>query len=403
MASFERLGLAGFLLQSCRQVGLNAPTPVQAATIPEILAGRNVVAASPTGTGKTAAFALPIISKLSGDPFGIFCVVLGPTRELAGQIAEQLSLFGAKMRVAVAHIHGGAAFGSQGCAIEANPRVLVATPGRLLQHLRSATRFSLQYARFLVLDEVDRLFRDGFWRDVEQIIGFMPTSRQTLLFSATLGSDVPVSKVLTPHSSAPFFWNPSAEDAPRIQHVMMPVPAHVREVYLIVLLDEVMKSNDLAQVLVFTGHCETTEMITLILRTLKFKTAMLHSKMQQEDRFRALRDFKGGRQRILVATDLAARGLDIPLVDHVIHYNPPASATTYIHRAGRTGRAGRAGRSVLFINRESDAAIVEQIEKELGRQFEVHEIREGDTIGKMREVNGRKEGRAHGHVRGKFR
>jgi ATP-dependent RNA helicase DDX49/DBP8 len=139
-------------------------------------------------------------------------------------------------------------------------------------------------------------------------------------------------------------------------------------------------------VLVFTNHCETTEMITLILRTLKFKTAVLHSKMQQEDRFRALKDFKGGRQRILIATDLAARGLDIPLVDHDIHYNPPASATTYIHRAGRTGRAGREGRSVLFVNRERDATIVEQIEKELGHEFEVQEIKEGDTIGKMRDV-----------------
>jgi ATP-dependent RNA helicase DDX49/DBP8 len=383
MSGFSKLGLPDFLVQTCKQIGLTSPTPVQLSTIPQILSGRNVAASSPTGTGKTAAFALPIIAKLSADPCGIFCVVLSPTRELSGQIADQFRLFGHGMRITVAHIHGAAAFCEQASVIGDNPHILVATPGRLLQHLESATEFSLDYLQFLVLDEVDRLFKDGFWTDVLKIIARFPKERQTLVFSATLGADIPIAELL---GEGHFLWRPLGDQSPSISHFLMPVPGHVREVFVMALLEEIQKNSDFSQTIVFTNHCDTTETLALILRALGFKTAMIHSKMAQEDRFLAVSDFKANRQRVLVATDVAARGLDIPFVDHVVHYNPPPSATIYVHRAGRTGRAGRSGRSILFVNRIQDAEIVEQIEKEIGKQLEIMEIDEKETVGRVKKV-----------------
>ena len=302
-------------------------------------------------------------------------------------------------------VYGGLSFHAQASAIEKNPHILIATPGRLLEHFKSSTIVSVEYLRFLVLDEVDRLFNEGFWGDIEQIVTYLPKKRQTLLFSATLSESIPLEKVLSDprthlvrkqipetglgHVSddgLTYYWKPSDSERPKIEHLMTPVPAHVREVFLIILIEDIQKQNEFSQILVFTSHCETTETVTLILRKFKFKTAMLHSKMEQDDRFQALTDFRAGRQKILVATDLAARGLDVPFVDVVIHFNPPPSATIYVHRAGRTGRAGRSGRSILFINRESDSKIVAEIEQKIGQQFGVLEIDEKETMGKMKEV-----------------
>ncbi|KAH0785256.1 putative ATP-dependent RNA helicase DDX49 [Histomonas meleagridis] len=403
--SFSSLKLPDFILRTCKQIGLTNPTPVQLATIPQILAGRNVVAISPTGSGKTAAFALPIISELSKDPYGIYCLILSPTRELAEQISDQFDLFGNGMKIDVAQILGGLSYNQQASIIERNPHILVATPGRLLQHLRSTTRVTFDNLRFLVLDEVDRLFSEGFWKDVEDIVKYLPEVRQTLLYSATFNEKIPISNILSKPPNVikstnfqpdehqnlsddgnTYFWKATIDQAPRIQHMITNVPGHLREIYLIILLEEIMKNNEYSQVLVFTNHCETTNVVTLILRRFKFKTAMLHSQMEQDDRFAAIRDFKSGSQRILVATDVAARGLDIPYVDEVIHFNPPPSATIYVHRAGRTGRAGRSGRSILFVNGNKDAKIVEEIQKEIGHELEVLKINEKEIVSKMNDV-----------------
>lgn len=403
--SFSSLNLPDFIIKTCNQVGLKSPTPVQAATIPQILAGRNIVALSPTGSGKTAAFALPIISELSRDPFGIFCIVLSPTRELAEQIAQQFTLFGNGMKISVASILGGLSYNQQASIIEKNPHILVATPGRLLQHLQSSTKVSVEYLRFLVLDEVDRLFGEGFWNDVEEIISYLPKERQTLLYSATLNSNIPVDKILTKpgfqikkvnfqqdenqklsEDGYTFYWKPNADQVPQIKHMVTNVPANLREIYLILLLEEIMKNNEYSQVLIFTNQCETTNVIALILRRFKFKTAMLHSQMEQDDRLAAVYDFKAGKQRILVATDVAARGLDIPFVDEVIHFDPPTSPTTYVHRAGRTGRAGRSGRSIIFSSGKKDEKIIEEIQKVVGHEFEKLTINAKELTSKMKEV-----------------
>ena len=402
--SFSDLKLPEFILRTCKQIGLNVPTPVQSATIPQILSGKNVVAISPTGSGKTAAFALPIISKLSEDPFGIFCLTLSPTRELGEQIRDQFKIFGTGMAIEVAEAFGGLSYNEQALIIEKKPHVLVATPGRLLSHLKNSTDVSFKYLKFLVLDEVDRLYNQGFWKDIEQILQYLPSDRQTLLYSATMNENIPLDLVLSKPEAIQkcpfqvnenqylskdgltFFWKPNADQAPKIHHFKALVPANIREVYLIIILEEIMKINEYSQVLVFTSHCETAQELGLILRKMSFKTAIIHSKIEQDDRFKAIKDFKAGSQRILVATDVAARGLDIPFVDDVIHYNPPATATIYVHRAGRTGRAGREGRSILFISGEKDGKIVGEIEKELGHELELMKINEKETIGKIKTV-----------------
>lgn len=389
---FEKLGCPEFLAQTCKQVGLTEPTGVQKACIKQIITGHNVIALSQTGTGKTAAFALPIISTLSEDPYGIYALVISPTRELAQQIAQQFRIFGKGVNADVVTILGGMAINDQAHALERNPHIVVATPGRILQHLRGTTRVSFENIRYLVLDEVDRLFNDGFWDDVLALIEYLPKERQTLLFSATFSDAIDLHTILTkppcvqncplpvgvgePKMSddkQTFYWKPSADMKPKIEHLKIIVQDESREVYLVILMQKIMETDSYKQALVFTNTCEEAETICLILRQLQFKTAVMHSKMEECDRLQELERFRAGQQRILVATDVAARGLDIPFVDTVVHYGAPSSSTTYVHRAGRTGRAGREGRSILLVSgREKRAE--EKIEAEIGQPLGVLEI-----------------------------
>lgn len=405
--SFESFKLPEFLLRTLKKLHIEAPTPVQQATIPQILSGHNIVALSPTGSGKTAAFVLPVVTTLSKDPYGIYCLALSPTRELAEQISQQFKAFGGGMQISVTNVYGGTDFSKQANAIEKNPHIIVATPGRLLQHLEGTTKFAFDELRYLILDEVDRMFNEGFWQDVEKILQYIPQSRQTLLYTATLRDEIPIAKALTePPSSTPmpfsnlgncrysddkntFYWTPTDDIVPQIEHQMIPVPPDVREIYLVVLLEEIVKENELSQVIVFVNKCETCELVTLILRQLSYKAAMLHSEMKQDERLKSLDDFRAGRQRILVATDIAARGLDIIFVDIVIHYNLPTSHIIYEHRSGRTARqAGRTGRSILFIsgNLNYESKLVTEIENKIGHPMEILKIEEKKTIEKMKTV-----------------
>jgi len=401
--TFNKMGLAETVVSSCKTLGLNSPTSVQTACIPYILNGYNVIAQSPTGSGKTAAFALPIISDLSKDPYGVFCLVISPTRELAEQIAQQFRVFGKGLRIDVCPVLGGMDYNSQARALENNPHIVVTTPGRILHHLKMITRVTFENMKYLVLDEVDRLFKDGFWPEIEQILTFLPANRQNLLFSATLKEDIPFDAVLTKplaykkiidgtQDGVHFFsneytynWRPAEENVPKIKHLKVRVSNDIREIYLIILIERLMRKNDYNQVVVFANTCEITETITLILRHFSFKTAVLHSKMEQSDRLSSIHDFKAGTQRILVATDVAARGLDIPFVDTVVHFNPPTTSTTYVHRAGRTGRAGREGESIIFYS-SSDKDIMQAIELQIETQMEEMEIEKKETIVKLKEV-----------------
>ena len=389
---FSKLGCPNFIGQTCKEVGISEPTAVQSACIKEIMTGHNCIAISQTGTGKTAAFALPIISTLSKDPYGIYALVVSPTRELAQQICQQFRLFGKGIRADICQIIGGMSMTTQASDLEKNPHIVIATPGRILQHLKNAaqgnTRFSFNNLRYFVLDEVDRLFRDGYWDDVLEIIKYLPKERQTLCFSATKSDAIDLTSILTvppsvQHCPLPkgigkawmsedkntFYWEPDEVLKPKIQHMKLYVLDNAREVYLTILIQKLMERDQYNQVLVFTNTKAAAEENCLILRNFQYKTAVMHSDMSEDDRLKELEEFRAGRQRILVATDVAARGLDIPFVDTVIHYNAPREATTYVHRAGRTGRAGRSGRSILFLT-PKEKKIEEAIEKEIGEQLE---------------------------------
>lgn len=402
---FSALGCPEFIYDTCRQIGIEKPTAVQQACVKQIITGHNAIVISQTGTGKTAAFALPIISTLSKDPYGIYALVISPTRELAQQICQQFRIFGRGMHADICQIIGGLAITDQASALEKNPHIVVATPGRILQHLRSAskgnTRFSFDNLQYFVLDEVDRLFKDGYWDDVLEIIKYLPKSRQTLCFSATKSDEVDLQSIMTkPPMTKPcplpngigkswmsddkltFYWEPTEDLKPKIEHVKVLVQEEAREVYLTIIIQKLMEQDSYKQVLVFASTKEAAQVITLILRSFSYKTAVLHSDIEETDRLKELEEFRAGRQRILVATDVAARGLDIPFVDNVIHFNPPQSATTYVHRAGRTGRAGREGRSILFVS-PRDKKIEEAIEKEIGEQFTELKIEKSEMKEKL--------------------
>ena len=404
ISTFEEMGLPDFICQSCKEMGLKKPTPVQENCIPPILNGNNCVAMSPTGSGKTAAFALPIISNLSKDPYGIYSLIISPTRELAEQISQQFRVFGKGMKIDVCTILGGMSFNDQARAIEKNPHIIVTTPGRILHHLKSPTKLFFENLQYLVLDEVDRLFNDGFWEEIEEILTFLPKNRQTLLFSATLKEDLPIKNILTkplkfkkvyPNSiegeyyydenEYTFHWKPNLTQVPKIEHIKVPIFEDVREIYLIILIEKLLSKNDYNQLMIFCLTCEIAETITLILRHFSYKTAVLHSKMEQSERLHSIKDFKAGTQRILVSTDVAARGLDIPFVDYVIHYNPPIDPTTYIHRAGRTGRAGREGQSIIFFSNK-EKKLIENIENIINNQFLINQIETKETVIKLKEV-----------------
>lgn len=389
MTKFEDFGCEKFVCSTLRQVNINEPSNVQKGVIKHIINGYNCNAISQTGTGKTAAFALPIVSTLSKDPYGIYALVLSPTRELADQIGKQFRLFGKGVHIKVSIILGGESIRLQSTELENNPHIVVGTPGRILHHLEGNTDVDFSNIRYFVLDEVDRLFKDNFWPDIIKIIKYLPEKRQTLLFSATFSDEINLNDIITvppifkklplPESEGvsrysddgyTLYWEPTEQSKPKILHKMVQAASDdSREVYLIILLEGIFAENEYSQVIVFCETCERSEVVTIILRSLKYKAAVLHSKMDEDDRLEALESFRSGAQRILVSTNVSSRGLDIPLVDFVIHFHPPQSEDIYIHRSGRTGRAGRSGESFLLVTK-NDSKIIQKIEKRIGQKLE---------------------------------
>ncbi|XP_049733452.1 probable ATP-dependent RNA helicase DDX49 isoform X2 [Elephas maximus indicus] len=343
MPCFAELGLSSWLVEQCRQLGLKQPTPVQLGCIPAILEGRDCLGCAKTGSGKTAAFVLPILQKLSEDPYGIFCLVLTPTRELAYQIAEQFRVLGKPLGLKDCIIVGGMDMVTQALELSRKPHVVIATPGRLADHLRSSSTFSIKKIRFLVLDEADRLLEQGctdFTTDLEVILGAVPARRQTLLFSATLTDTLRELQGLA--TNQPFFWEAQApvRTVEQLDQRYLLVPEKVKDAYLVHLIQGFQDEHEDWSIIIFTNTCKTCQILCMMLRKLSFPTVALHSMMKQKERFAALAKFKSSIYRILIATDVASRGLDIPTVQVVINHNTPGLPKIYIHRVGRTARAG---------------------------------------------------------------
>ncbi|KNC49466.1 Ddx49 protein [Thecamonas trahens ATCC 50062] len=370
-ASFESLGVCKWLRSSMAGLGIEAPTPVQVATLPAALAGSDVIGSAPTGSGKTLAFALPILDALSRDLYGIFALVLTPTRELAMQIAEQFQVVGKPLGVRVTTVIGGLDMMTQARELASKPHVVIATPGRMADHVLSSGNVSLHKVKFLVLDEADRLLEPSFSTALSTIMDAVPgrEQRQTLLFSATLTPTITdlMDNVLV--------------DA-RVTQEYVFLPAKVKEVYMVHLLRQLAPQS----AMVFVAKCWTAELLYEMLLLLGFRAVTLHASMTQPRRLAALGKFRARTADILVATDVAARGLDIPTVDLVVNFDICRNPADYVHRIGRTARAGRAGLALSLIS-QYDVKLIKRIEATTAIQLSEREVDEDAALMNINRVS----------------
>jgi ATP-dependent RNA helicase RhlE len=371
--SFEPLGLRAELLRAVAEQGYARPTPIQSQAIPQVLSGQDLLGAAQTGTGKTAGFALPMLQRLAARPGSehghrVRALILAPTRELAAQVHEDVRSYGRHLALRSSVVFGGVGMQPQVDALRRGVDILVATPGRLLDHARRKT-VDLRAVEILVLDEADRMLDMGFIHDIRRILALLPAKRQNLLFSATFPEAV--RKL-----AETFLRNPQ-----RVEVARRNAPAERVKQYAIAaasgrkrdLLTHLVKEGDWRQVLVF---CKTKHGANKLARQLVrsgVEADAIHGNKSQNARTRALQCFKDGTLRVLVATDIAARGLDIEELPHVVNFDLPHVPEDYVHRIGRTGRAGASGEAVSLVSRE-DRPLLDAIEKLIGRRLEVRAV-----------------------------
>jgi ATP-dependent RNA helicase RhlE len=360
---FSKLGLSPAMLQGVQAMGYVDPTPIQLRAIPLLLEGRDVIGSAQTGTGKTAAFALPVLQKLVQHMPGPRFLVLEPTRELAAQVETALRDFARFTNLRVAVVFGGVGYGRQLDDLKRGVDVLVATPGRLLDHLGRGT-CKLNLVQHLVLDEADRMLDMGFLPDVRRIVERCPRERQTMLFSATIPPEIETLIRWAMKHPETIEIGARRSPAETVKHVIYPVADAQKTELLLALLDQVHYDS----VIVF---CRTKHGADRVAHTLKrnnHAVAVLHSNRTQREREQALRGFREGRYEVLVATDIASRGLDIADVSHVVNYDVPQHAEDYVHRIGRTGRAEATGDAFTLMVAE-DAKHVRSIERFISQKI----------------------------------
>lgn len=363
--SFSELGLSDSVLQAVQEAGYQTPTSIQAQAIPAVLQGRDIIGSSQTGTGKTAAFALPIISKLN-QPGKLRCLILEPTRELAAQVEEQFLKYGKHTGIQPVLIHGGVGYGKQREGLERGADVVIATPGRLLDFMSQRT-ISLQDVEMLVLDEVDRMLDMGFLPDVRRIVEQCPKTRQTLFFSATIPPAIQTLAAWALREPFEIQVARLGSAAETISHAFYPVAATQREDLLL----ELMRRTDFKSIMIFTRTRMQADQLAATVKGQgeQYRVAVMHSDIAQKDRTKALQDFRSGEVDIMIATDIAARGLDISGVTHVINYQVPENAEDYVHRIGRTGRAQKDGDAFTLLSAE-ELPYAESVERLIGRKVE---------------------------------
>ncbi|KAH8649900.1 ATP-dependent rRNA helicase RRP3 [Xylariales sp. PMI_506] len=363
--TFKELGIVDSLCDACEALGYKSPTPIQAKSIPLALQDRDIIGLAETGSGKTAAFALPILQSLLNKPSPLFGLVLAPTRELAAQIGQQFEALGSLISVRVAVIVGGLDMVPQSIALGKKPHIIVATPGRLLDHLEKTKGFSLRSLKYVVMDEADRLLDMDFGPILEKILKFLPRERRTFLFSATMSSKVESLQraSLRDPLRVSITTNKYQTVSTLLQNYIF-IPHKHKDTYLIFLCNEFLGKS----AIIFTRTVWETQRISILLRALGFGAIPLHGQLSQSARLGALNKFKAGSRDILVATDVAARGLDIPAVDLVINLDLPQDSKTYVHRVGRTARAGKSGRAISIVT-QYDIEIYKRIEAALGMEF----------------------------------
>jgi ATP-dependent RNA helicase RhlE len=364
--SFSVLGLDPKILQAVKEAGYTEPTPIQAAAIPPILAGHDLIGIAQTGTGKTAAFTLPMLTRLAatigdGRQRGTRALVLAPTRELVLQIEENVKAYGKHLPLRVATVFGGVGEHPQINALRAGTHLIIACPGRLmdLMQRRYADFSNLEY---LVLDEADRMLDMGFLPSIRQIVRSLPQKRQTLLFSATLSKEIETLTHEFQHAPKTVQIGRRSNPAETVTQLVYEVPKSLKTALLVHLL----KEPAMDMVLVFTRMKHAADRLAKQLEQNGIKTATLHSNRSQNQRLRALKDFKSGAVSVLVATDIAARGIDVDGISHVVNYDFPMHVEDYVHRIGRTGRAQAVGDAISFVTPE-DHGELRALERFIGR------------------------------------
>ncbi len=405
--SFDSLGLSAELLRAISEHGYTQPTPIQNQAIPVILEGRDILAGAQTGTGKTAGFTLPMLQRLSqSKPAGngkqrrpVRCLILTPTRELAAQVAESVNTYSAYLPLKSMVVFGGVSINPQISRLRKGVDILVATPGRLLDHVGQRT-VDLSQVEVLVLDEADRMLDMGFIKDIRKVLALLPKQRQNLLFSATFSKEI---KQLTQgllHNPVMIEVARENTTAERIEQIVHPVDRKRKRE----LLSWLIGSQEWRQVLVFTRTKHGANRLSEQLGTDGITAAAIHGNKSQGARTRALADFKSGAIRVLVATDIAARGLDIDQLPHVVNFELPNIAEDYVHRIGRTGRAGNEGVAIslvcvdeLGLLRDIERLIKREIPKDIKPGYEPDPSIKAEPIQKGRKGSSGNSKRGQGH------
>ncbi len=370
---FQSLGLPESVVRGVRAAGYTVPTPVQEKAIPEILTGRDVVAAAQTGSGKTAAFLLPMLARLLEGHRAVRGLVLVPTRELAAQVEENGRRYARYTGLRVCAVYGGVPIAPQERILRhEGVEILVATPGRLLD-LHERQSVSLDEVEVLVLDEADRMVDMGFAPDLQRILKLLPVKRQTLMFSATMPPEVNRVAKAALHRAVHMELSSPTKPASAISQAFYPVPSHLK----IELLDRLLTDEEDPCSIVFARTKRGAERLARRLKSMGHSVAPLHGDRSQSQRERALRDFKRGRISVLVATDIASRGIDVTGITHVVNFDVPRSSEDYVHRIGRTGRMDATGDAITFVSpaEEKDA---QAIERSIGRRVERLKVKDFD-------------------------
>lgn len=374
--TFKDLGIVDALCEACDRLGYKNPTPIQEQSIPLALQNRDIIGIAETGSGKTAAFALPILQAILDKPAPLFALVLAPTRELAAQIAQSFEALGSLISLRCALILGGMDMVTQAIALGKKPHVIVATPGRLLDHLEKTKGFSLRALQYLVMDEADRLLDMDFGPILEKILKFLPRERRTFLFSATMSSKV--ESLQRASLRDPLKVSVSSNKYATVSTLKSNyvfIPHMHKDTYLVYLCNEFAGQT----IIIFTRTVLETQRIAILLRTLGMGAIPLHGGLSQSARLGALNKFRAGSREILVATDVAARGLDIPNVDCVINHDLPQDSKTYVHRVGRTARAGKSGHAISIVT-QYDLEIWLRIEAALGHKLDEYPLEKDEVM-----------------------
>jgi ATP-dependent RNA helicase RhlE len=361
LAAFDNLGLSAEVLKSVRDAGYTTPTPIQAQAIPLVLKGRDVMGLAQTGTGKTAAFTLPIVNRLIDGPKRTRALVLTPTRELCVQVEESVLKYARHSELTVVSVYGGVPLDPQQRKLRAGVDIVVATPGRLIDHLERQN-VVFDDLEVLVLDEADRMLDMGFAPQINRIVADVPKYRQTLLFSATMPPEVEALARKYLRKPIVVQVGRRSQAATTVTHAVYPVPRDRKSA----LLANLLREAALDSVLVFTRTKHGADRVVRHLEREGIEATAMHADKTQPQRTKALEDFKSGKVRVLVATDIAQRGLDISDITHVVNYDVPQQAEDYVHRIGRTGRAEKEGDAFTYMSPD-EIAMVRSIERVIGQ------------------------------------